>query len=81
MPEPAWGARMRRPLNWDRHLITRQMKVLVDERMPEPTAPGYLSSLSRRIDELVQRTDGGAFVLCTNWHPAGVCGAVAAGFW
>ena len=36
----------------------RQMKVLVDERMPEPTAPGYLSSLSRRIDELVQGEDG-----------------------
>ena len=51
----------------------RQMKVLVDERMPEPTAPGYLSSLSRRIDELVQRTDGGAFVLCTNWRTLREC--------
>ena len=51
----------------------RQMKVLVDERMPEPTAPGYWSSLSRRIDELVQRTDGGAFVLCTNWRTLREC--------
>ena len=51
----------------------RQMKVLVDERMPEPTATGYLSSLSRRIDELVQRTDGGAFVLCTNWRTLREC--------
>lgn len=45
----------------------RQMRVLVDHRMPAPGDRGYVEALVPRIESLVRRTDGGAFVLFTSF--------------
>ena len=44
-----------------------QMEVLLDSAMPEPRDVGYLDQLAARVLELVRRTQGGAFVLCTSF--------------
>ena len=44
-----------------------QMKVFLDSSMPEPSEPSYLARLSDRVLELVRRTGGGAFILCTSF--------------
>ncbi|MCH2160755.1 MAG: ATP-dependent DNA helicase [Phycisphaerales bacterium] len=44
----------------------RQMRVLVDPRMPDPRDETYHERLSDRVIEQVIATDGGAFVLCTS---------------
>ena len=44
----------------------RQMKVLVDPKMPDPRHESYESRLSERVLEQCVATDGGAFVLFTS---------------
>ena len=44
----------------------RQMKVLVDPRMPDPRHDSYVKRLSERVLEQCISTDGGAFVLFTS---------------
>jgi ATP-dependent DNA helicase DinG len=46
----------------------RQMRVVVDRSLPEPRDPRYVDHLAPRIDELVRRTSGGAFVLFTSFR-------------
>jgi len=45
----------------------RQMRIVIDRRMPSPNAPGYVDRLLPRIEQLVRRTDGGAFILFTSF--------------
>jgi ATP-dependent DNA helicase DinG len=45
----------------------RQMRVVIDRAMPEPNASGYVERLGPRVEQLVQETDGGAFVLFTSF--------------
>ncbi|NNF43302.1 MAG: ATP-dependent DNA helicase [Phycisphaerales bacterium] len=45
----------------------RQMRVLVDHTMPAPGEASYLDELVPRVDALIRRTDGGAFVLFTSF--------------
>ncbi|MBL9140983.1 MAG: hypothetical protein JNK53_03870, partial [Phycisphaerae bacterium] len=47
--------------------FARQVKLLVDRHMPEPTHPGYVDALCGRIVAHVRATDGGAFVLFTSF--------------
>jgi ATP-dependent DNA helicase DinG len=44
---------------------TRAVLYLPDD-LPEPASPGFDESAAARIGELIQLTDGGAFVLCTS---------------
>ena len=45
-----------------------QMEVIVDRSMPLPSAPDHLTVLCDRIVQLVERTQGGAFVLFTSFR-------------
>lgn len=45
----------------------RQMRIVIDRRMPSPNAPDYVDRLLPRIEQLVRRTDGGAFILFTSF--------------
>ena len=45
----------------------RQMRAWVDSSMPEPSHDEYAKKLSDRIEDLVDRTHGGAFVLFTSF--------------
>ncbi|MDY7110490.1 MAG: helicase C-terminal domain-containing protein [Planctomycetota bacterium] len=45
----------------------RQMRLVIDRRMPPPNAPQYVDRLVPQIERLVRRTDGGAFVLFTSF--------------
>jgi len=44
-----------------------QMRAVVDQTMPEPSAPGFLEQLVPRVDKYVRETEGGAFVLFTSF--------------
>lgn len=44
----------------------RQVRLIIDDAMPDPRAPGYVSALSRAIVEHASTTRGGAFVLFTS---------------
>ena len=44
-----------------------QMRVVVDHSMPPPGDAGYVDALVPRLQDLVERTDGGAFVLFTSF--------------
>jgi len=46
--------------------LSSQMQLVIDSSMPEPSAPEYLEALTSRVVELVERTSGGALVLCTS---------------
>lgn len=46
---------------------SRQMRVIVDPSMPEPTHPNYLDELLPRLERHIRATDGGAFVLFTSF--------------
>jgi ATP-dependent DNA helicase DinG len=46
----------------------RQMRIVIDRRMPSPNAPDYVDRLLPRIEQLVRRTDGGAFILFTSFR-------------
>jgi ATP-dependent DNA helicase DinG len=46
----------------------RQMRVVVDRSLPAPAAADYVQRLCPRIEQLVARTDGGAFVLFTSFR-------------
>ncbi len=46
----------------------RQMRVLVDPRMPSPNDRAYVDRLVPAVEELVRHTDGGAFVLFTSFR-------------
>jgi ATP-dependent DNA helicase DinG len=46
----------------------RQMRVLVDHTMPPPDDPTFTAALAERVETLVRRTDGGAFVLFTSFR-------------
>lgn len=45
----------------------RQMRVIVDRTMPEPSHPRYVDELVPRVVEQIRATDGGAFVLFTSF--------------
>jgi ATP-dependent DNA helicase DinG len=45
----------------------RQMRLVIDRRMPSPNAPDYVDRLVPQIERLVRRTEGGAFVLFTSF--------------
>jgi ATP-dependent DNA helicase DinG len=47
--------------------LARQMRILIDRTMPEPSDPRYIDALTPRLIEAIQRTDGGAFVLFTSF--------------
>ncbi len=47
--------------------FARQVKLIVDRHMPEPTDRGYVDALCGRVREHIQATDGGAFVLFTSF--------------
>ncbi|MCA9296750.1 MAG: hypothetical protein KC983_09530, partial [Phycisphaerales bacterium] len=47
--------------------LARQMRVLIDRSMPEPSDPRYIDALTPRLIEAIQRTDGGAFILFTSF--------------
>lgn len=44
----------------------RQARLLVDDSMPDPRAPGYVDALARAVVEHASSTRGGAFVLFTS---------------
>ncbi len=46
----------------------RQMRFLVDRTMPPPNNPDYVDHLAPRVKQLIQLTDGGAFVLFTSFR-------------
>jgi len=46
--------------------FAKQVRLLIDRSMPEPTHPMYEQALADRILRQVRQTDGGAFVLFTN---------------
>lgn len=48
--------------------LARQMRVVVDHRLPPPGDPAYAERLTPRIEQLVRETDGGAFVLFTSFR-------------
>jgi ATP-dependent DNA helicase DinG len=47
--------------------FARQMRVIVDQTMPEPSAPKYVEQLTPRIENQICATDGGAFILFTSF--------------
>jgi len=47
--------------------FARQMKVLVDTSMPDPSSPQYVQQLVPRIESHIRATNGGAFVLFTSF--------------
>ena len=47
--------------------IARQMEVVVDSTMPDPSHPAWLDELSTRVNQLVRESKGGAFVLFTSF--------------
>lgn len=47
--------------------FTRQMRVFVDQTMPEPNAPRYVERLVPGIENQIRGTDGGAFILFTSF--------------
>ncbi|MHC4990860.1 MAG: ATP-dependent DNA helicase [Planctomycetota bacterium] len=46
----------------------RQMRVIIDHTMPEPSDAAYVDALWPRIESQVKATDGGAFVLFTSFR-------------
>ncbi len=46
----------------------RQAELIVDRTMPEPNAPDYFAKLCPAVLNLIDRTDGGAFVLFTSYQ-------------
>lgn len=46
----------------------RQAELIVDRTMPEPNAPDYFARLCPAVLSLIDRTDGGAFVLFTSYQ-------------
>src|SRR5262245_60126767 len=46
----------------------KQMKMFVVRKMPDPRDPGYTKQLEHWIAHFVQKTDGAAFVLFTNYR-------------
>src|SRR3989475_1068722 len=46
----------------------RQMKMFVVQKIPDPRDAGYQKALEHWIAHFVQKTDGGAFVLFTNYR-------------
>lgn len=49
----------------------RQMRVLIDRTLPEPSAPNYVQRVVPTIANLIRQTDGGAFVLFTSYAMLG----------
>jgi len=47
--------------------LPRQMRVLIDRTMPEPSDDRYIDALAPRLLDVIRRTDGGAFVLFTSF--------------
>ncbi len=47
--------------------FARQMRVIVDPTLPEPSARDYVERMVPRIEEQVRATGGGAFVLFTSF--------------
>lgn len=45
----------------------RQMRVVIDRSMPEPSHPAYVDRLVPRVTQLIRQTDGGAFILFTSF--------------
>ncbi|MHC4809367.1 MAG: ATP-dependent DNA helicase [Planctomycetota bacterium] len=47
--------------------LARQMTLVVDPSLPDPSSPGFTAAIAPRIEQLVRETDGGAFVLFTSF--------------
>ncbi|MSR17722.1 MAG: DEAD/DEAH box helicase [Phycisphaerales bacterium] len=47
--------------------LASQVRLIIDVTMPDPKSPQYHEALSRRVLEHIIATDGGAFVLFTNY--------------
>lgn len=47
--------------------FSRQVKLIVDRHMPQPTEPAYVDALCGRVLQHVRATEGGAFVLFTSF--------------
>ncbi|MEM7229040.1 MAG: helicase C-terminal domain-containing protein [Planctomycetota bacterium] len=48
-------------------MLAEQMRVVIDKTLPAPNDDGYVEALVPRIETLIRRTDGGAFVLFTSF--------------
>jgi len=51
--------------------FARQMRVLIDRTLPEPSQPNYIQRVVPAIVNLIRQTDGGAFVLFTSYAMLG----------
>ncbi len=47
--------------------LARQMTLVVDPSLPDPSSPGFTAAIAPRIEQLLRETDGGAFVLFTSF--------------
>ena len=47
---------------------TRQAVLYLPRRMPDPRSPGFADAVAREVLEILQRTQGRAFVLFTSYH-------------
>ncbi len=47
--------------------LARQMTLVVDPSLPDPSSPGFTAAIAPRIEQLVRETEGGAFVLFTSF--------------